>query len=545
MCFSSSVFTGADSQSLLCSESMLQTSEDAPRYRHEPDVPAWKHDAHGLKSSLKYGSFLHQNHKEKLRTANLLPKDLRNRDSRVNSNCVQHHGGSSGGRRECDGGGGVGGRMTTNGEGRSAMTGSSTTTSENLPWLADVVPCQAQSARTTATILTSSISGSSSHDPHLMLPAVSGSLFRPPLSDPTQRLYQPQQYAPIYTTTTSSPLYSGSLYSGQSSQLASLSAAYGAAFYPQYPHGYTASGSSAALLASHYPHIDPTQSYSAVLASMGSHVQHASQTQLPRSPFLPGHLPHGAAYSLTPTSSPGPIVPRSLTPQGPLGHDPHRRDTRSPKLDLGRQPRSSSPGPRDITKGREHSSPPHGHHAKVGHSILKDSHPQDKDTGYKVPHGKEGSRKHRYLSRPTGLEFQGSFIEPHRPMGPPHYPSHHKPDEPTAKRQKGNIGHPPPLHPSHTSSGGASAPPRHPGQYPIPHYPPHFMKGSIIQLANGELRRVEELRTDDFVNSADISNDLKIDSSTVVRIEINQERGTALLGFSVGQHRVQVRLVVL
>lgn len=43
------------------------------------------------------------------------------------------------------------------------------------------------------------------------------------------------------------------------------------------------------------------------------------------------------------------------------------------------------------------------------------------------------------------------------------------------------------------------------------------------------------------MQSADISTDLKIDSSTVVRIEENHERGTAILGFSVGEQRVQVR----
>jgi hypothetical protein len=72
------------------------------------------------------------------------------------------------------------------------------------------------------------------------------------------------------------------------------------------------------------------------------------------------------------------------------------------------------------------------------------------------------------------------------------------------------------------------------------HYPPHFMKGSIIELANGELKRVEDLRTDDFVNSASVSGDLRIDSSTVVKIEERPERGTAILGFSVGDHRVHV-----
>lgn len=88
-----------------------------------------------------------------------------------------------------------------------------------------------------------------------------------------------------------------------------------------------------------------------------------------------------------------------------------------------------------------------------------------------------------------------------------------------------------------------SSPPSSPScENPSSHlqYPSHFMKGSIIQLADGTLKRVEDLQTDDFVNSAEISSDLKVDSSTVVRIEEHQDRGTAMLSFSVGEHRVQV-----
>lgn len=73
-----------------------------------------------------------------------------------------------------------------------------------------------------------------------------------------------------------------------------------------------------------------------------------------------------------------------------------------------------------------------------------------------------------------------------------------------------------------------------------PHYPPHFMRGSIIQLANGDLKRVEDLRTDDFANSADISPDLKIDSSQVVQIEEVAGRSTVILGFSVGDQKLRV-----
>lgn len=75
-----------------------------------------------------------------------------------------------------------------------------------------------------------------------------------------------------------------------------------------------------------------------------------------------------------------------------------------------------------------------------------------------------------------------------------------------------------------------------------PSLPPYFIKGSIIQLANGELKRVEDLKTEDFIQSADISSELKIDSSTVERIEgSNASPNFAIVQFSVGEHRTQVR----
>ncbi|XP_043933858.1 ataxin-1 [Protopterus annectens] len=73
-----------------------------------------------------------------------------------------------------------------------------------------------------------------------------------------------------------------------------------------------------------------------------------------------------------------------------------------------------------------------------------------------------------------------------------------------------------------------------------PALPPYFMKGSIIQLANGELKKVEDLKTEDFIQSAEISNELKIDSSTVERIEESHNPGFAVIQFAVGEHRTQV-----
>lgn len=75
--------------------------------------------------------------------------------------------------------------------------------------------------------------------------------------------------------------------------------------------------------------------------------------------------------------------------------------------------------------------------------------------------------------------------------------------------------------------------------FTAPHYPAHFTKGSIIQLASGDLKRIEDLSTDDFVKSADISKDLCIDTSVVCGITPVADRGTVMLEFSVGQSQVQ------
>ncbi|KAL4616885.1 ataxin-1-like [Arapaima gigas] len=78
-----------------------------------------------------------------------------------------------------------------------------------------------------------------------------------------------------------------------------------------------------------------------------------------------------------------------------------------------------------------------------------------------------------------------------------------------------------------------------------PSLPPYFMKGSIIQLADGKLKRVEDLKTEDFIHSAEISNELKIDSSTVERIDGSQTPNSAIIQFAVGEHKAQVSVEVL
>ncbi|XP_010796150.1 ataxin-1-like [Notothenia coriiceps] len=75
--------------------------------------------------------------------------------------------------------------------------------------------------------------------------------------------------------------------------------------------------------------------------------------------------------------------------------------------------------------------------------------------------------------------------------------------------------------------------------------PPFFMRGSIIQLADGELKRVEDLKTEDFIQSAEISSELKIDSSTVERIDNGQSPNAVVIQFSVGELKAQVCVEVL
>ncbi|XP_030621604.1 ataxin-1-like [Chanos chanos] len=75
--------------------------------------------------------------------------------------------------------------------------------------------------------------------------------------------------------------------------------------------------------------------------------------------------------------------------------------------------------------------------------------------------------------------------------------------------------------------------------------PSHFMKGAIIQLATGELKRVEDLQTQDFVRSAEVSGGLKIDSSMVVDIRASHQRpGLVALHFTVGEQQSKVTIDV-
>lgn len=71
--------------------------------------------------------------------------------------------------------------------------------------------------------------------------------------------------------------------------------------------------------------------------------------------------------------------------------------------------------------------------------------------------------------------------------------------------------------------------------------PSSFAKGSLIQLYNGELRKIEDMRTEDFISSAERSPELRLAESTVVRIE-EKHMGNATITLTYNQRRAQVSL---
>lgn len=68
----------------------------------------------------------------------------------------------------------------------------------------------------------------------------------------------------------------------------------------------------------------------------------------------------------------------------------------------------------------------------------------------------------------------------------------------------------------------------------------NFTRGSLIELSNGSLRRVEDLRTEDFIMSAEKSVDLQLADSTVVKI-ISSNNNYVMITFSYDNNRSKVR----
>jgi hypothetical protein len=166
---------------------------------------------------------------------------------------------------------------------------------------------------------------------------------------------------------------------------------------------------------------------------------------------------------------------------------------------------------------------------KPGQSVLRDkritsqtaqqtaqTQSNHQSVAFKVPSGKEGSLKHRILTRP---EDGGRNIAPLDLQ---------KPAETPRKRLNATMS--PPRSPKKAVNNNNTV-------------LSNFTKGSLIQLASGELRKIEDMRTEDFVSSAENSPELRLAESTVVRIEENPATGTATITLSYNQRRTQVLTV--
>lgn len=153
---------------------------------------------------------------------------------------------------------------------------------------------------------------------------------------------------------------------------------------------------------------------------------------------------------------------------------------------------------------------------KPGQSVLRDKRSiiGPAGPGFKVPSGKEGSLKHRILTRPPGenTAIHGSV---------------------SRKRMSSSALSPPatPTKPALNTNNNT--------------VPGNFTKGSLIQLASGELRRVEDMRTEDFVLSAEKCPELRLAESTVVKIEENPITGTSKITLSYNQNRTQVSFNII
>jgi hypothetical protein len=70
--------------------------------------------------------------------------------------------------------------------------------------------------------------------------------------------------------------------------------------------------------------------------------------------------------------------------------------------------------------------------------------------------------------------------------------------------------------------------------------PGRFSRGALIQLGGGQLRRVEDMRTEDFLISAERSPELRLAESTVVQLLRRPAADTVTLTLSYNGNRAQV-----
>ncbi|XP_017013016.2 ataxin-1-like [Drosophila takahashii] len=76
-------------------------------------------------------------------------------------------------------------------------------------------------------------------------------------------------------------------------------------------------------------------------------------------------------------------------------------------------------------------------------------------------------------------------------------------------------------------------------------YDPCFRRGSYIELASGAMRRVEDIRTEDFIQSSLRSQIFELREATVVRMDRSASPGHVILTFSYDTRHAKMDLEVL
>ncbi|KAH8354784.1 hypothetical protein KR084_007710 [Drosophila pseudotakahashii] len=89
------------------------------------------------------------------------------------------------------------------------------------------------------------------------------------------------------------------------------------------------------------------------------------------------------------------------------------------------------------------------------------------------------------------------------------------------------------------------APPPPPASGPSDDYDPCFRRGSYIELASGAVRRVEDIRTEDFIQSSLRSQLFELREATVVRIDRGASPSHVTLTFSYDTQHAKMDLEVL
>ncbi|XP_025836433.1 pollen-specific leucine-rich repeat extensin-like protein 2 isoform X2 [Agrilus planipennis] len=272
----------------------------------------------------------------------------------------------------------------------------------------------------------------------------------------------------------------------------------------------------------------------------------------PPPPHTFAHYPSPYAIYQSPYT---PLLPRNFAPPPPLSPletPPYTPTTPSVAATTGATFLSPSAtfSPPVLSKT---SPQQQQQHQQQQHGTVVVTSTSASSPGFKIPSGKEGSLKHRILTRPgdipksvTSLQKTLSVADS-TPTPAYHHSARVSPQLPSVlpevsatphNRKRLSAAFSPPSSPAATTkplltNNIASA---NNNVLPIN----SFVKGALIQLANGTLRRIEEMQTEDFVQSAEKSAELRLADSTVVKIEETPSAGTVTIKLSYNQRRAQV-----